>query len=313
MRLDAGGWKACGLDMDPREYLNRYVRYLVAERNASPYTVRNYRSEVGQFLQFLHDQDVTGWEDVDRGVLHRYLQWLSEQGLARRSIARRVSEVRAFGSWLVRAGHCESNPFQTLRPPKTTRSLPQVLEPHEVAALLSAPDLSTPQGQRDQAIMELLYASGVRVSELVGLDLGAVNLSTGEVRVVGKGDKERLTLLGVPAIRALERYLADGRPRLLGKRPTRALFLNRFGNRLSVRSVQLILDRYAKQAGLTKRVTPHVLRHSFATHMLDGGADLRVVQELLGHAQLSTTQIYTHVSKQRLREVYERAHPRAKT
>lgn len=299
--------------MNLTEYLDEFVRYLIAERNASPYTVRNYRAEVGQFLEFLNSAGVTAWGEVNRAVLRRYLAWLAEQGLARASVARRVAEVRSFGGWLVRAGYCPSNPFQTLKAPKTPKSLPRILEPHEVVALLTAPDLSTPQGQRDRAILEMLYASGIRVSELVGLDVGSVNLARGEVRVLGKGDRERIALLGAPAVQALERYLEDGRAKLLSRRPTRALFLNRFGARLSARSVQLLLDRYAAQIGLTKQVTPHVLRHSFATHMLDGGADLRVVQELLGHVQLSTTQIYTHVSKERVREVYERAHPRAKT
>jgi len=304
--------------MELSAYLDGFVRYLIAERNASPYTVRNYRAEIGQFLEFLQDEGVTAWEEVDRATLRRYLVWLAGQGLARASVARRVAEVRSFGGWLVRAGHCPSNPFQTLKPPKTPKSLPRILAPHEVVALLTAPDLSTPQGQRDRAILEMLYASGIRVSELVGLDVGSVDLARGEVRVLGKGDRERIALLGAPAVQALERYLEDGRVKLLGhrpegRRPNRALFLNRFGTRLSARSVQLLLDRYAAQAGLTKQVTPHVLRHSFATHMLDGGADLRVVQELLGHVQLSTTQIYTHVSKERVREVYERAHPRAKT
>jgi integrase/recombinase XerC len=176
-----------------------------------------------------------------------------------------------------------------------------------------APDISTPQGQRDRAIIEVLYSSGLRVSELVGLNLSDLDLERGEVKVLGKGGKERICLLGEPARRALKLYIREGRRRLMeGDGATDALFLNRFGGRLSVRSVDSIVGKYSRIAGLTKRVTPHILRHTFATHLMDGGADLRVVQELLGHARLATTQIYTHVSKSRAREIYLKSHPRAR-
>jgi integrase/recombinase XerC len=177
--------------------------------------------------------------------------------------------------------------------------------------LLKAPDLASPQGLRDRAIIELIYASGLRVSELVKLNLERVNLDSGEIRVWGKGSKERLVLIGEPAARALANYLSQSRPKLLGKRSGDALFLNRYGSRLSERIVQMILEKYAALAGLDKRVHPHLLRHTFATHMLDGGADLRVVQELLGHASLASTQIYTHVTKSQARKVYLSAHPMA--
>ncbi|MBA7689958.1 Tyrosine recombinase XerC [subsurface metagenome] len=177
--------------------------------------------------------------------------------------------------------------------------------------LLEAPDLSTPQGQRDQALMELLYAAGLRVSELVSLNLEQVNLDSDEIRVWGKGSKERMVLMGKPATNALNAYLNEGRPKLLGKRRTNALFVNRYGQRLTERRMQRILARYANIAGIDKRVHPHMLRHTFATHMLDGGADLRVVQELLGHASLSSTQVYTHVTKAQARKVYLSAHPMA--
>jgi integrase/recombinase XerC len=181
-----------------------------------------------------------------------------------------------------------------------------------VERLLNAPDLSTPKGQRDRALLELLYASGLRVSELVRLDLGEINLDTGEIRVWGKGSKERMVLMGKPASEAVRNYLEQGRPKLLGEKKTNALFLNRYGQRLPERRVQKMLEDYAKKAGIEKRVHPHILRHTFATHLLDGGADLRVVQELLGHAQLSSTQIYTHVTKGQARKVYLSAHPMAK-
>jgi integrase/recombinase XerC len=207
----------------------------------------------------------------------------------------------------------ETNPIKAISSPKIPKRLPDYLELQEIEALLTAPDPVDPQGQRDRAILEVLYASGVRVSELVSLNLGNVDLRQGELRVWGKGAKERLALLGEPACRALKHYLQDGRLKLIKEnKAPHALFLNRLGGRLSTRSVSSILDKYARLAGLGRRVTPHIMRHTFATHLLDGGADLRTVQELLGHADLSTTQIYTHVSQTRAREVYRKAHPRAK-
>jgi integrase/recombinase XerC len=190
--------------------------------------------------------------------------------------------------------------------------LPTFLTIEEMVRLLEAPDLSTPEGQRDRALLELLYASGLRLSELVQLDLGQVNLDTREIRVWGKGAKERVVLMGKPAAEALTTYLSQGRPGLLGKKKSPALFLNRYGGRLTERRVQQVLDKYASKAGIVKKVHPHMLRHTFATHLLDGGADLRVVQELLGHARLSSTEIYTHVTHSQARKVYLSAHPMAK-
>jgi len=247
-------------------------------------------------------------------VLRRYLAGLMERGYAKSSISRRVSELRSFCHFLEGRGLLEANPFDRLASIKIPRRLPRCLAREEVEALIDAPDTDTPQGLRDRAMLETLYAGGLRVSELVGLNLGDLNLAQGELRVLGKGDKERLALLGRPAIAALKLYINEGRPKLLGerRRATAAVFLNRSGGRLSARSVQMGLNAYARAAGITRLVTPHVLRHTFATHLLDGGADLRVVQELLGHAELGTTQIYTHVSQAQSRQVYLQAHPRAK-
>jgi integrase/recombinase XerC len=205
-----------------------------------------------------------------------------------------------------------TNPSATTASPKLDKRLPSFLTIKEMGQLLEAPDLTTPQGQRNRAFLELLYASGLRVSELAKLNLEQITLDTREIRVWGKGAKERMVLMGEPAARALLTYLTQGRPILLGNRKTNAVFLNRFGGRLSERSVQSILQEYADQVGLDRRVHPHMLRHTFATHLLDGGADLRVVQELLGHASLSSTQIYTHVSKTQARKVYLAAHPLAR-
>lgn len=295
------------------EHLNKFITYLIAEKNASPYTVKNYRHEIGEFLGFLREQGIDSWEGVDRHVLRRYLAWLQAQGYVKASITRRISELRSFCRYLVREGILATNPIKAITSPKVPKRLPDYLDVREVEALLAAPDTTEPQGQRDRAILEVLYASGLRVSELVSLNLSNVDLEQGELRVWGKGAKERVALLGEPARRALRRYIRDGRPKLVKeKQATKALFVNRLGNRLSTRSVSSILAKYAKLAGLGRRVTPHIMRHTFATHLLDGGADLRTVQELLGHADLSSTQIYTHVSQSRVREVYRKAHPRAK-
>lgn len=295
------------------EHLDKFITYLIAEKNASPYTVRNYRHEIKQFLGFLKEEGIDSWDGVDRLLLRRYLAWLQQRGYVKASIARRVSELRSFCRYLMREGILESNPIKAISSPKVPKRLPHVLSVQEMEALLMAPDTTKPQGRRDRAILEVLYASGIRIGELVGLDVGDFDRHRGELRVLGKGDKERVALLGRPAILALERYLRGGRGKLAKKDKARkALFLNRFGGRLSARSVSYLVHKYAKQAGLEKRITPHVLRHSFATHLLDRGADLRVVQELLGHVRLATTQVYTHVTQSRARKVYLESHPRAK-
>lgn len=303
---------AAALPPEMAERLEDFLRYLDAERNASPHTLANYGREVREFLEFLVRQGVRRCEEVSRETLRNYLAWLASRGYARTSVARRVAEVRSFGSYLQREGWVARHPFQGLRAPKTGRRLPDVLSVQETVALLSQPDVRAPQGLRDRTILEVLYAGGLRVSELVGLDVSSIDTRQREMWVLGKGDRERLALLGEPAQRWLTAYLAEGRPRLLNpRRPSPALFINRRGGRLTARSVQLMLRHYTLMAGLQKRITPHVLRHTFATHLLDGGADLRVVQELLGHAQLSTTQVYTHVSRSRVRAVYLSAHPHA--
>jgi len=295
-------------------YLDRFVTYLVAERNASPYTVKNYSHEIGEFIAFAREQGVTQLEQIDRNVLRLYLTWLAAERKARGSIARRLSELRSFGKWLVRQGVLKTNVFDSVSAPSQGKRLPEYLERDQAAALVTAPDTSTPAGLRDRAILEVMYAAGLRVSELVGLNVDNVDLARGQARVWGKGGKERVALLGQPAVRALKAYLRDGRPKLLKGKSSQALFINqRGGGRLTTRAIGMILCKYAKRADVPGRVHPHLLRHTFATHLLDGGADLRVVQELLGHADLATTQIYTHVTQARARDVYRKAHPRAKT
>ncbi len=297
-----------------QEIYDRYIQYLEAEKNASPYTVRNYRDDLLDFLYFLKKKKVDPLNEtkVDRHVLRDYLSELMERGTAKSSIARKLSAIRSFYRYLVREKIIPKNPIELLSSPKLDKRLPSFLTIEEVERLLSAPDPSTPLGQRDRALLELLYASGLRVSELVGLTPEQVDLESNEIRVLGKGSKERVVLMGEPAATALKSYLEYGRPELLGKKRSQALFLNRYGQRLPARSVQRLLENYAKKAGIGKRVHPHLLRHTFATHMLDGGADLRVVQELLGHARLTSTQIYTHVTKRQARKVYLAAHPLAR-
>jgi integrase/recombinase XerC len=302
-----GGLSALGMD----GLLERFLTYLRAGRNASPYTVKNYRNDIGQFLDYCRARGVGSIEQVDRLLLRAYLAELDAAGYVKASIARRMAELRSFGDFLVREDVLERNPFRTVGAPRIPKRLPQYLTTAELEVLLSVPDTSTPLGLRNRAIIEVLYAAGLRVSELVGLNVTDVDLAQAQVRVVGKGGKERIGLLGRPAVRAVSAYLNGGRPELLGQRPTGALWLNHRGGRLTVRGVALVLDKAGRQAGIRTPVTPHVLRHTFATHLLDGGADLRVVQELLGHANLVTTQIYTHVSQSRAREVYLGAHPRA--
>ena len=304
-----------------QEVFNRYINYLEAERNVSPYTVRNYTndltgnykrgSEKG-FFQFLKLKGIDELGEVDKRTLRNYISWLMKQGVAKASIARKLSAIRSFYRYLAREEILPNNPLREASAPKLDRRLPSFLTIKETVRLLKAPDLTNPQGLRDRAIIELIYASGLRVSELVKLNLEQINLDSGEIRVWGKGSKERLVLIGEPAAMAISNYISEGRPKLLGKKGRDALFLNRYGRRLSERIVQMTLEKYATMAGLDKRVYPHLLRHTFATHMLDGGADLRVVQELLGHASLASTQIYTHVTKSQARKVYLSAHPMAR-
>jgi integrase/recombinase XerD len=294
--------------------LGEYIRYLIAERSASVHTISNYRREITQFMEFAREREVRDWADVTPALLRQWLAALHAQGYVKASIARRVSELRSFYAWMLRADRVGANPVQAISAPKLPQRLPRPLNVEEVEALLDVPDPKTPQGQRDRAMLELLYAGGLRVSELLALDVGALDLVHGQVRVLGKGAKERVVLIGAPAERALRGYLEDGRRALLGRgdQRTRALFLNRFGRRLSISMFTRTLSAYAARAGIERAVTPHMLRHSFATHLLDGGADLRSVQELLGHESVGTTQIYTQVSQGHLRETVVAAHPRAR-
>jgi integrase/recombinase XerC len=300
--------------------VDHYVNYLRAGRNASPHTVRTYlnalignkmRGKEKGFFQFLFTQKINSLEAVNKQTLRDYMYWLMQQGVARTSIANKLSAIRSFYRYLQREELIKENPLEKITSPKLDRRLPIVLTTDEITRLLEAPTTSKSVGQRDKAILELLYASGLRVSEIVSLNLTQVDLHEKEIRVLGKGNKERIVLMGEPAVKALTSYLKDGRIKLLGEKKNEAMFINQSGKRLIARRIQKIIDRYAKTANISRKIHPHILRHTFATHMLDGGADLRVVQELLGHASLSTTQIYTHVSKSQAKKVYLAAHPLA--
>ena len=296
-----------------KNLLEKYIRYLELERSISPLTVRNYASDIRGFIDYLDDSGVNSLNEVDPSIMRRYLGWLHDAGIVRASINRKLSALRSFYRYLARENLIDGEPLSKLSAPKLEKRLPTFLTKDEIMRLLEAPDASTAQGLRDRAMLELLYAAGLRVSEIVTLDLEDVNLSSHEVKIWGKGAKERIGLMGRPAAESLNIYLKHGRVKLLGKKSTRALFLNRYGARISERRIQRIIRMYARKAGLGIRVHPHIVRHTFATHMLDGGADLRVVQDLLGHARLSSTQVYTHVTQSQIRRTYLAAHPRSST
>jgi site-specific recombinase XerD len=312
-----------------QEVFDRYVNYLRAEQNASENTIRIYTGDLlgnyvtGEekgFFQFLRQKQIQSLREVERETLREYVNWLMERGITKRSIARKVSALRSFYRYLLREDIIQDAPISLNHGRgrrmdsfslKLDKRIPGFLTSIEVNQLLSVPDFNSPSGLRDKAILELLYAAGLRVSELVSLDRRQINYDTREIRVTGKGSKERITLMGVPAAAAICKYIENGRPEMARQETGDALFLNNEGGRLTVRSVQRILADRSTQAGIKKKVHPHMLRHTFATHLLNGGADLRVVQELLGHADLSSTQVYTHVTKEQAKKIYMKAHPMA--
>jgi integrase/recombinase XerC len=292
-----------------------FLRHLALEKNSSPHTVKSYREDLTQALDFFRIQGgagSSGAPELTTRRLRAYLAWLHEQGYAKTTISRRMAAVRSWCRYLCRQGALATNPADGLRGPRQDKKLPHFLAEADLNRLLGAPDTGALLGVRDRAILETLYSAGLRVSELTGLDLEDVDLDSGLATIRGKGKRERLALLGSQCVTALKRWL-EHRTRFTQKRshPPKAIFLNKNGSRLTTRSVGRLLEKYLAQAGLDPRTSPHTLRHSFATHLLDRGADIRSVQELLGHRSLATTQIYTHVTTKRLRDSYDKAHPRA--
>lgn len=291
-----------------------FLYHLEAVKGASAHTIKAYAEDLGQFAEFAETQGVTDIHAADPALLRSFLIYLQSLGLARASRARKTASLRSFFGHLAKQSLLPRSPAIGLHSLKAERRLPKFLRSDEIEALLAAPDADTPLGLRDRALLETLYASGMRAGELVTLSLADVDYDEGVIRVIGKGDKERMTLLGRQAVFALQRYVRKGRPDLILKagEDCGALFVNRYGGRLSDRGVRKLFDRYCAAASTHLKITPHVLRHTFATHLLSNGADLRLIQELLGHSSVATTQMYTHVTTERLQEVYEKAHPRAK-
>ena len=297
----------------------RYLDHLSVERGLSGNTLDAYRRDLRRYVAFLSHRDVEEPEAVDEGAIRSFVASLSasthgpqERPYRATTVARALSAVRSFHRFLLREGVTTRDPAVGVAHPRLPRSLPRPLPVDDVRRLLEAPDPTTPAGLRDRAILELLYGSGLRISELTGLDVDDIDVESASLRVLGKGGKEREVPLGSFASSAVTAYLTRGRPALASGASRGALFLNARGGRLSRQSCARSLTRYVRLAGIDRRVTLHTLRHSFATHLLEGGADVRVVQELLGHASVATTQIYTLVTSQHLREVYESAHPRAR-
>jgi integrase/recombinase XerD len=296
--------------LPPTPLVDAWLDHLRIERRRSPNTVDSYARDLAHLRLFAAGESLE-LSKLDRHALERFVRDLMGRGLSPRTVARIVSATRGFYRYLVLHRHIDGNPAEDLQPPRSWATLPKFLSVEEVDRLLAVPDVSTPKGLRDRAFIELLYATGLRVSELVALGTANLNLEAGFLTTLGKGAKERLVPIGDEAVMWLGRYLRDGRPALLHGRPSPRLFVNaKGGASLSRLGVWKILKEYGAAAGVTRGLSPHVLRHSFATHLLDRGADLRAIQMMLGHADLSTTQIYTHVLEARLRAIHERFHPR---
>ncbi len=296
------------------DYIKKFMNYLGIERNLSPHTLKNYQGDLRQFSRFLKPGSTLN--QIDYLTIREYLAHLQGVGVSRRTVNRKLSCLRSFFKFLCREGYLSSDPTAGIRSPRLDKKLPKFLDLNQVTKLVEAPSEDEVLGLRDRAILETLYSTGMRVSELVSLNAGRIDFIGGALKVMGKGRKERLTPIGEKALQAIRKYL-EKRPQLLLRRKRDiskdkdALFLNNWGGRLTRISIRRIVSKYIKKISSELNISPHSLRHTFATHLLDAGADLRHVQELLGHVNLSTTQIYTHVTTQRLKTIYDRAHPRA--
>jgi len=301
-----------------KEDIDSFLTYLTVEKGFSDNTVAAYRNDLSRLASFVEEEATKqgvapSWANFGRQGMLSYLLDLNQRSYAPTTRARKVAAARSFFKFLLAEGIIKEDPTENVKSPAVGRALPKPISVSQVRALLEQPTKrSTPDAKRDAAMLQLLYASGMRVSELVSLNLEDVNTIDGDVRCFGKGHKERIVPIHKQAVQAIDEYVKEARPRLVRNDKEKALFLNRRGDRLTRQGFWQILKEYAKSAGLEGEVTPHTLRHSFATHMLSGGADLRAVQELLGHANISTTQVYTHLTTEHIRRAYEQSHPRAK-
>lgn len=291
-------------------HLDEFLYHLAVERGLTENTLVSYRADISAYLDFLRKRKVASLDQADKDTVMAYLYTLQMKGRSSATVSRHLAALRSFFRFLVREGTLAKDPTADLESPKQHQKLPRVLNAEEVDLLLGQPMSGEPCGVRDKAMLELLYATGIRVTELISLDLEHIHIDNGFIRCYGKGKKERMVPLGDVAARCLQEYLDRGRPKLMRDK-NQAFFVNQHGRRLTRQGFWKILRKYAKSAGITKEVSPHTIRHSFATHLLENGADIRSVQEMLGHSDISTTQIYTHLTKNKLKEIYDRTHPRA--
>jgi integrase/recombinase XerD len=292
------------------EFIDAFITYLSVERGLARNTLISYQKDLGFYVDFLKSRRIDALSKSSKNDIVDFMISQKEKGLSPNSIARRLAAIKMFYRFLVRERILKNDPTSLIDSPKLWKKIPETLSVNEVEALLNQPASRNSRGLRDRAILETLYATGMRVSETVNLTLDTINVDIGFVRCIGKGNKERVVPLGKKAIQSIQRYLEAARPHLLGKKQSEYVFLSRLGKRLSRQSVWKLILHYARLARIKKPIKPHLLRHSFATHLLEHGADLRSVQEMLGHANISTTQIYTHVNKDRLKSIHKMYHPR---
>lgn len=293
-----------------KDKINEFIEYIGKQKNYSDNTIKNYEIDILEFKEYIELENFN-YLDVDYDFIKGYLMKLYDINLSRASVSRKLSSLRSFYKYLYNSDLIDTNPFKYVSTPKKEKKLPKYLGIEEIEIIFNIPELTKPLGQRDKVILEVLYASGIRVSELVNIKLDDIDLSRKEIRILGKGNKERICFIGDYAVDAINMFISDGRCKLLNKhqKTSEYLIINEKGNKITTRGVEKIIDNIVKKAGIKKHVSPHMIRHSFATHLLNEGCDIRVVQELLGHESLETTQIYTHVSNEHLRNVYLKCHP----
>lgn len=294
------------------DLLEQFLNYLAIEKGLRPKSLEAYKKDLQDFIIFISERDRKPTDASIGGVISLFMVHLHDKGLSASSLARKSSSLRGFYKFLVREGHLEQDPTKLIERPKIGRSLPKVLSQLEIENILEQPDSSTPLGIRDIAIIEILYATGIRESELINLHLGSLNDAGEFIQVLGKGNKERIVPIGKFALKAIKNYLMKGRPKLIKDISERTLFLNLYGAKMSRMGLWKLIKKYSLKAGIARPISPHVFRHSCATHMLEGGANILAVQEMLGHVDVSTTQIYTHLTGKDLKNIHRQAHPRGK-